>query len=123
MRRVREQADRYQRAAGASRAVATTPGNRQKLNSDWRTTINILAVEDNPLHLKLVHVVLSAAGHHVSGATAASQAMESINRERPEMIIVDLSLPDTDGLTLVSKCRSDPRATQIPVLAVTFYPV
>ena len=48
--------------------------------------------------------------------------MESINRERPEMIIVDLSLPDTDGLTLVRKLRSDPRATKIPVLAVTFYP-
>jgi CheY-like chemotaxis protein len=48
--------------------------------------------------------------------------MESLNREKPEMIIVDLSLPDTDGLTLVRKLRSDPRATKIPVLAVTFYP-
>jgi CheY-like chemotaxis protein len=81
-----------------------------------------LAIEDNPLHLKLVLVVLSAAGHRVSGARAASQAMESINREKPEMIIIDLSLPDTDGLTLVRKLRSDPRSGKIPVLAVTFYP-
>jgi CheY-like chemotaxis protein len=81
-----------------------------------------LAVEDNPLHLKLVNVVLSAAGHRVSGARAASQAIEAINREKPEMIIVDLMLPDTDGLTLVRKLRSDPRSVEIPVLAVTFYP-
>jgi CheY-like chemotaxis protein len=48
--------------------------------------------------------------------------MESINRERPEMIIIDMSLPDTDGLTLVRKLRLDPQAKDIPVLAVTFYP-
>ena len=65
--------------------------------------------------------MLSAAGHRVSEARAASQAMESINREKPEMIIVDLSLPDTDGLTLVRKLRLDPHAKNIPVLAVTFY--
>jgi CheY-like chemotaxis protein len=81
-----------------------------------------LAVDDNPLHLKLVHVVLSTAGHRVSEAKAASQAIESINREKPEMIIVDLNLPDTDGLTLVRRLRSDPRSGKIPVLAVTFYP-
>jgi len=81
-----------------------------------------LAVDDNPLHLKLVHVVLSAAGHRVSEAKAASQAIESINREKPEVIIVDLNLPDTDGLTLVRRLRSDPRSGKIPVLAVTFYP-
>ena len=74
------------------------------------------------MHLKLVYVVLSAAGHRVSGARAASQAIESINREKPEMIIIDLSLPDTDGLTLVRKLRSDPRSVKIPVLAVTFSP-
>ena len=81
-----------------------------------------MAVDDNPLHLKLVHVVLSAAGHRVSEAKAASQAIESINREKPEVIIVDLNLPDTDGLTLVRRLRSDPRSGKIPVLAVTFYP-
>jgi CheY-like chemotaxis protein len=66
--------------------------------------------------------VLSAAGHNVSQAKAAGQALESINREQPEIIIVDLSLPDYDGLTLVRRLRSDPRSGKIPVLAVTFYP-
>ena len=67
-------------------------------------------------------MVLSAAGHRVSDAKAAGQAIESINHEKPEIIIVDLSLPDTDGLTLVRKLRSDPEANKIPVVAVTFYP-
>lgn len=66
--------------------------------------------------------MLSAAGHRVSGARAASQAIEFLNREKPEMIILDLSLPDTDGLTLVRRLRADPRSVEIPVLAVTFYP-
>jgi CheY-like chemotaxis protein len=70
----------------------------------------------------LVNVVLSAAGHRVRNAKAAGQAIEFIGLEQPELIILDLSLPDTDGLSLVRQIRSDPKAEHNPVVAVTFYP-
>ena len=70
----------------------------------------------------MVNVVLSAAGHRVRNAKAAGQAIEFIGLEQPELIILDLSLPDTDGLSLVRQIRSDPKAEHNPVVAVTFYP-
>jgi CheY-like chemotaxis protein len=88
----------------------------------WRGTINILLIEDDPSHLKLTHLVLSAAGHSVTDAEAADKALDSIKREKPELILLDLALPDMDGVTLVRKLKADPETRDIPVIAVTSYP-
>ena len=53
--------------------------------------MNILVVEDNPSHLKLAHLVLSAAGYKVNGVTAAEQAIDSIKQEKPQVILLDRS--------------------------------
>jgi CheY-like chemotaxis protein len=79
-------------------------------------------IDDNPTHLKLVAVVLSAAGHKVSDADAAQQALLAIKQEKPEIILVDLVLPDMDGLTLVRNLKADPESRSIPIIAVTAYP-
>ena len=84
--------------------------------------MNILVIEDNPSHLKLAHLVLSAAGHKVSDAEAAEQAFASIKQEKPQVILLDLELPGMDGLTLVRKLKADPETRDIHVVAVTAYP-
>ncbi len=84
--------------------------------------MNILVVEDNRSHLKLAHLVLSSAGHKVSDAEAAEQAFDSIRQERPQVILLDLELPGTDGLTLVRKPKADPETRDIHVIVVTAYP-
>ncbi len=84
--------------------------------------MKILVIEDHPSQLKLAHHVLSAAGHEVSDAEAAAAAVVAIGRERPQAILLDLGLPDMDGLDLARKLKSDPATCDIPIVAVTSFP-
>jgi CheY-like chemotaxis protein len=84
--------------------------------------MKILVIEDHPAELKLAHQVLSAAGHSVNNAEAAEQAFASIKEDRPEIILLDMSLPGMDGMALVRRLKSDPATRDIHVVAVTSYP-
>lgn len=84
--------------------------------------MKILIVEDHPGQLKLAHHVLSAAGHEVHDATAADQVFAAIKKDRPELVLLDLVLPDMDGLTLVRRLKADPDTRDIHVVAVTSFP-
>lgn len=84
--------------------------------------MNILVIEDNPSHLKLAHLVLSAAGNNVSGAEAAEQALEAIRKEKPELILLDLELPGTDSLWLVRNLKANPETAHIQIVAITSFP-
>jgi CheY-like chemotaxis protein len=84
--------------------------------------MKILVVEDQAIELKLVVHVLSAAGHEVAPADAADQALAAIKADHPNVILMDLSLPGMDGLTLVRKLKADPATRDIHIVAVTSYP-
>ena len=84
--------------------------------------MKILVVEDQPTEMKLAVHVLSAAGHEVDRANAADQALAHIKDDRPSVILLDLSLPGMDGLTLARKLKSDPATRGIPIVAMTSYP-
>ena len=84
--------------------------------------MKILVVEDHPAQLKLAHHVLSDAGHNVSDAAAAELALLAIKRDRPEVILLDLSLPGMDGLTFVRMLKADTETADIHIVAVTSYP-
>jgi CheY-like chemotaxis protein len=84
--------------------------------------MKILVIEDQPAQLKLAHHVLSADGHDVKGVAAAEAAFAVIKTDRPQIILLDLLLPDIDGLTLVRRLRADPETRDIKVVAVTSYP-
>jgi CheY-like chemotaxis protein len=84
--------------------------------------MKILVVEDQPAELKLAVHVLSAAGFEVDQAAAADQALAAIREDRPTIILLDLSLPGTDGLTLARKLKADPATRDILIVAMTSYP-
>jgi len=84
--------------------------------------MKILVVEDQAIESKLAIHVLSAAGHEVTGADAADQALAAIKDDRPNIILVDLLLPGMDGLALVRKVKSDPATRDIQIVAVTSHP-
>jgi two-component system, cell cycle response regulator DivK len=84
--------------------------------------MNILVVEDNPSHLKLMSVVLKAAGNSVSCVETAEETFAAIHREQPQIILLDLTLPGLDGLTLVRRLKADPDSRLIPIVAVTAFP-
>jgi CheY-like chemotaxis protein len=82
--------------------------------------MNILLIEDDPSHLKLARLVLSWAGHKVSAAEADA-ASDAIKQERPQVVLLDLELPGTDGLTLARKLKADPETRDIQIVGITSY--
>lgn len=81
----------------------------------------ILLVEDNHANSKLVRVILEREGHDVRTAADADGALCVLERFMPELILMDIQLPGMDGLTLTRKLKSDPRTSDIPVVAMTAY--
>jgi CheY-like chemotaxis protein len=80
---------------------------------------SILIVDDNPSNLKLFSYLLSLPGYAVTTAANAEQALDVLGRLVPNLIIMDLQLPDVDGLTLTRQLKADPRMQRVPIVAVT----
>lgn len=70
-------------------------------------TVKILVVDDEPPIRKLLRMALSAEGYAVAEATNAVSAMEKVKAERPDLILLDLGLPDMAGHELLAKWRSE----------------
>lgn len=79
----------------------------------------ILVVEDNEKNMKLVRDVLETTGYRTLEATTGSQAVELAIEYAPDLVLMDIRLPDMDGLEALSRLRADERTASIPVLALT----
>jgi two-component system, cell cycle response regulator DivK len=79
----------------------------------------ILVVEDNEKNMKLVRDVLQAAGYRTLEATTGGRAVESAREHRPDLVLMDIQLPDIDGVEALARLRTDERTAAIPVLALT----
>ena len=80
----------------------------------------VLVVDDNPINLELVKVVLEAAGHVVRQAGSGSGALAAVQQETPDLVLTDIGLPGMDGYALLKALRNGP-AGAIPVVALTAY--
>lgn len=79
----------------------------------------ILVVEDNPKNMKLVRDVLQATGYRILEATTGGRAVELASEHRPDLVLMDIQLPDIDGVEALVRLRADERTAAIPVLALT----
>src|ERR1700682_6042410 len=79
----------------------------------------LLVVEDKPANQLLVGAVLQDRDYDVRFASSASEALASIELERPDLILMDIQLPGQDGLTLTRQLKADPRNASIRIVAVT----
>jgi two-component system, cell cycle response regulator DivK len=82
-------------------------------------TITILYVEDNPENRLLVRRILMAEGFDVAEAESAAKAMEYINARCPDLILMDINMPEVDGYTLTARLRENPRLNGVPIIALT----
>ncbi len=79
----------------------------------------IYVVEDDKSIQEIETFALSSSGYRVSGFNNASEFYEALTRELPTLILLDIMLPDEDGLTIVKKLRQGKDTQNIPVIMVT----
>jgi len=79
----------------------------------------ILYVEDNPDNRTLVRRILLSEDYSLIEATDAYNAIEILKGTRPDLILMDINMPDMDGYTLTSKIKSMPGFERVPILALT----
>jgi two-component system, cell cycle response regulator DivK len=79
----------------------------------------ILVVEDNEKNMKLFRDVLSATGYRTLEATTGGEAVEMATEHAPDLVLMDIQMPDFDGVEALRRLRSDARTASLRVLAVT----
>jgi two-component system cell cycle response regulator DivK len=83
------------------------------------TDAQVLVVEDNQTNMKLFRDVLQATGYRTLEATTGGRAVELAAEHEPDLVLMDIQLPDIDGLEALGRLRADERTASIPVLALT----
>jgi len=79
----------------------------------------VLVVEDNEKNMKLFRDVLVATGHRTLEATTGGQAVELATAHSPDLVLMDIQLPDIGGVEALGRLRADTRTASLPVVALT----
>ncbi len=79
----------------------------------------VLVVDDIPRNLEIIMQVLSRTGIEVSAAVSGTHALAYLKRRRPDLILLDIAMPDLDGITLCRQLKADPETADIPVIFLT----
>ena len=79
----------------------------------------ILIVDDEPINLKILAPVLEELGYHVHAARSGHQALDAVARREPDLILLDLIMPDMDGLETCRRLKAIPALVDVPVIFLT----
>lgn len=79
----------------------------------------ILIVEDEESLLKLESILLTSRGYEVAGVLNGKAALDHIATDRPDLIILDIMLPEMDGFEVCRHIKANPDTSQIPVIMLT----
>ncbi|HEX4747180.1 MAG TPA: response regulator [Gaiellaceae bacterium] len=83
------------------------------------TNAQILVVEDNEKNMKLFRDVLAAASYRTLEATTGTEAVDLATKHLPDLVLMDIQLPDIDGVAALAQLRADDRTASLPILALT----
>ena len=81
----------------------------------------ILVVEDNETNLYLIRFMLEKSGHEVIEAKEGAVGVELAAKEKPDLILMDVQLPDIDGLEATKRIRASEADGDIPIIALTSF--
>lgn len=84
-------------------------------------TKKILIIEDNDLNLKLFRDLLEANGYKTVETKEGLNALDLAKREMPDLILMDIQLPEISGLDVTRKIKAEPDVRDIPIIAVTAF--
>ena len=83
------------------------------------TTKHILCIEDEPEMIDLIRLILSRRGFEVVGAAGGKEGLEKVRENPPDLILLDLMMPDMDGWEVYQQIKADEKTKNIPVIVVT----
>lgn len=79
----------------------------------------ILVVEDEESLLKLASILLTSKGFEVRGVSSGQAALDAISQERPDLVLLDIMLPEIDGFEVCRQIKTMPETRHIPVIILT----
>ena len=79
----------------------------------------VVCVEDEPEIIDLIRLILGRKGFDLTGATGGLEGLETIRRVKPDLVLLDLMMPDMDGWEVYQQMKADPELKNIPVIVVT----
>ena len=82
-------------------------------------TKHILCIEDEPEMIDLIRLILGRRGFEVVGAAGGKEGLEKVRQEPPDLILLDLMMPDMDGWEVYQQIKADEKTKEIPVIVVT----
>lgn len=89
------------------------------LRSDERAAAHILVVDDLPANIRVLEALLTRDGHRVTTAENGERALEAVEAELPDLVLLDILMPKMDGYEVCRRLKSDPATRLIPVVLVT----
>jgi CheY-like chemotaxis protein len=101
------------------RAEFTHELGRLRLAPHATDGVTVLVVDDDPGSVELLHAYLSQPGYRVLRAYGGQEGIELARRHLPDLVVLDLLMPDVGGIEVVEALKSEPRTAQIPVIVVT----
>ncbi|HEY9088541.1 MAG TPA: response regulator [Anaerolineaceae bacterium] len=79
----------------------------------------IIYIEDDPEMIDLVTLILNRRGFTVKGAHGGKQGLELVMEDKPDLILLDLMMPDVDGWDVYQQIKADETTRNIPVIVIT----
>jgi two-component system response regulator VicR len=79
----------------------------------------VVCIEDEPEMIDLVRLILGRKGFNVIGANGGVEGLEAVRREHPDLVLLDLMMPDMDGWEVYQQIKADAELRAIPVIVVT----
>jgi two-component system cell cycle response regulator DivK len=104
----------------AKREGAGAPAGLEKKSMDAKQK-TVLIVEDNELNMKLFHDLLDAHGYNILQTKDGMEALDIAREHRPDLILMDIQLPEVSGLEVTKWLKEDDSLKAIPVVAVTAF--
>ena len=82
-------------------------------------TKHILCIEDEPEMIDLIRLILGRRGFKVEGAAGGNEGLEKMHKHKPDLVLLDLMMPDIDGWEVYQQMKADEKTKDIPVIVVT----
>jgi DNA-binding response OmpR family regulator len=79
----------------------------------------VIYIEDDPEMIELIHLILQQHHFTVKGALSGDEGLAIIRRESPDLILLDLMMPNMDGWEVYQQLKTDPKTRNIPVIIIT----